>query len=71
MIGILLALGYLWPGWFVWAFLGWLTSRRQPLILDPEAPLNHHSLVIAGIALLIFILCFMPVPFLIFESNGL
>lgn len=70
MIGILLALGYLWPGWFVWAFLGWLTSRRQPLILDQESPLNRHSRVIAGIALTIFILCFMPVPFSILEFNG-
>jgi membrane-associated protease RseP (regulator of RpoE activity) len=70
MIGILLALGYLWPGWFVWAFLGWLTSRRQPLILDQESPLNRHSRVIAGVALAIFVLCFMPVPFSILDFNG-
>jgi len=63
MIGALLVLGLgWWPTWILWAFLGWLSGRRQPSVLDQYAPLNPFSLVIAGIALAIFILCFMPVP---------
>ena len=70
VIGALLVLGLLglawpgwgWPGWILWAFLGWLSGRRQPVVLDQHAPLSRYSRVIAGIALAIFILCFMPVP---------
>jgi membrane-associated protease RseP (regulator of RpoE activity) len=70
VIGALLVLGVLdlawpgwgWPGWILWAFLGWLSGRRQPTVLDQHAPLSRSSQVIAAIALVIFILCFMPVP---------
>ena len=62
VIGALLVLGLAWPGWILWAFLGWLSGRRQPTVLDRHAPLSRSSQVIAGIALAIFILCFMPVP---------
>ena len=70
VIGALLVLGVLglawpgwgWPGWILWAFLGWLSGRRQPTVLDRYAPLSRSSRVFAGIALAIFILCFMPVP---------
>src|SRR5574341_181195 len=62
VIGALLVLGLAWPGWILWAFLGWLSGRRQPTVLDQYAPLSRSSQVIAGIALAIFVLCFMPVP---------
>jgi membrane-associated protease RseP (regulator of RpoE activity) len=70
-IGALLGLGLLglawpgwgWPGWILWAFLGWLSSRRQPVVLDQHAPLSRYSQVIVGIAFTIFVLCFMPIPF--------
>ena len=63
VIGALLMLGLLaWPGWILWAFLGWLSGRRQPAVLDQQDPLNRYSQVIAGIALAIFVLCFMPIP---------
>src|SRR5262245_56767617 len=68
--GALLVLGLLglawpswgWPGWILWAFLGLLSGRRLPTVLDQYAPLSRYSRIIAGIALAIFILCFMPVP---------
>jgi membrane-associated protease RseP (regulator of RpoE activity) len=63
VIGALLVLGFLaWPGWILWAFLGWLSGRRQPVVLDQHAPLSRYSQVLAGIALIIFVLCFMPIP---------
>jgi len=70
VIGALLVLGLLglvwpgwgWPGWILWAFLGWLSGRRQPTVLDQQAPLSRYSQVIASIALAIFVLCFMPIP---------
>lgn len=63
MMGLLLLLGMgWWSGWIMWAFLGWLSGRRHPVVLDQADPLNRTSHIIAGIALAIFILCFMPVP---------
>lgn len=63
MIGALLVLGVVaWPGWILWAFLGWLSGRQQPVVLDERDPLSRTSWVIAAIALVIFIVCFMPVP---------
>jgi len=62
VIGILLVLGFFFPGWFLWAALGWLTTLRQPTILDQHNPLNRNSRLIAGLSLVIFVLCFMPVP---------
>lgn len=61
-IVLLLALGYFWHGWFLWAVIGWLTGRRHPVLLDPSMPLNRQSRMIAGIAMMIFLACFMPVP---------
>jgi membrane-associated protease RseP (regulator of RpoE activity) len=63
VIGALVVLGLLvWPGWILWAFLGWLSGRRQPVVLDQHDPLSRYSRVIAGVALVIFVLCFMPIP---------
>lgn len=58
----LLVLGFFFLGWFLWAILGWVTSLRPQVILDAHSPLDRRSLVIAGIALAIFILCFIPIP---------
>lgn len=64
MIGVLVMLGLLYdfPGWFIWAFLGWLTSRRHPVIMDHQTPLSPPARRVAVVTLAIFILCFMPQP---------
>ncbi len=63
VIAALLIMGFfVFPGWFLWAVLGWLTSLRQPLILDQHAPLDRRSLTLAAVSLIIFVLCFMPEP---------
>lgn len=64
----LLPLGKLWTGWFIWAgLLGFIAFRRTPPMTDLR-PLDSGRLVWAGIALVIFLLCFMPAP--IFESRN-
>lgn len=62
MIGALGALGIVWPGWWLWAVLGWLTARKQPIVLDQQDPLNWRSQLLAALALVIFVVCFIPVP---------
>jgi membrane-associated protease RseP (regulator of RpoE activity) len=58
----LLVLGFFFLGWFLWAVLGWITSLRPQVVVDTQSPLDRRSLMIAGIAFAIFILCFMPIP---------
>ncbi len=66
----LLVLGFYFVGWFIWAFFGWITSLRQPAILDQHIPLDRRSRIIAGITLAIFVLCFMPVPITLGTFSG-
>jgi membrane-associated protease RseP (regulator of RpoE activity) len=71
VIGALLLMGFFFfEGWFIWAFLGWLTSLRHPVILDQQSPLSQRSRAIAGITLAIFVLCFMPEPISIGNFGG-
>ncbi len=70
VVCMLFVLGFFFLGWFLWAVLGWLTSRRPQVVLDPQTPLDRRSFMIAGIALAIFILCFMPIPISIGEISG-
>jgi membrane-associated protease RseP (regulator of RpoE activity) len=53
-----------WPGWYVWAalLLGIRFLRTLP-IYNPE-PLDSRRLAAAFFSLLIFLLSFMPAPFL-------
>ncbi len=63
VMGVLLILGFVaWPGWVLWAVLGWLSGRQQPTVLDQQEPLGRISQVIAAMALAIFVLCFVPIP---------
>ena len=66
LVPVLLAyLGFrFWPGWYVWAALlvGIRFLRTLP-IYNPE-PLGSARYAAAFFSLLVFILCFMPAPFL-------
>jgi membrane-associated protease RseP (regulator of RpoE activity) len=54
---------FLWEGWFVWAVLLLVLGLRHPPVIYWEVPLDRKRKVIGWIALLIFILTFIPVPF--------
>jgi hypothetical protein len=55
------------PTWIVWTLLmvGMLRvfGRHHPPVMDEDVPLDPPRMVLAAVALLIFILCFIPVPF--------
>jgi membrane-associated protease RseP (regulator of RpoE activity) len=64
MVGILVIMGFLaWPGWFLWAFLTTVLGTRHPPVIDGDSPLDTKSRLIGVTTLVIFILCFVPVPF--------
>lgn len=65
--GGLVILGlYGWPGWFIWALLPLLMRFRHPSPLDPVTPLDGRRKLIAGLAMAVLVLTFIPKPFSIF-----
>lgn len=65
----LFALGWLWVGWYIWgALLLIMRFLRIPPIYDP-APLDTKRHLWAFLALIIFVLCFMPSPISIPPSS--
>lgn len=63
---LLVPLGLLWIGWWVWAALVFLVGRgrlRHPPVFNEEAGLGPRRIAVGLLALLIFAVCFVPVPF--------
>ena len=61
----LVPMSYLWMGWALWAVLLLAIGFRHPPLMDRWEPLDRRRRILAGVALAIFILCFMPSPFVI------
>jgi membrane-associated protease RseP (regulator of RpoE activity) len=63
-LGAMIALGFSWPGWWVWAVLVTLVvGHRHPRPLENTRPLTAGQNILAGVMLLIFLVTFIPVPF--------
>jgi len=58
----LAALGLLWNGWWLWCAVVLALGLRHPPVLDEGAPLASRDRALVAAALLVFLLCFMPVP---------
>lgn len=58
----LILLGFVWTGWWLWAFLVMLFGRIYIEPLDLITPLDARRKRLAILGLVIFILIFMPVP---------
>lgn len=62
-IAALLLMGwFLWEGWLVWAFITLLLGSGHAPPLDDVTPLGRGRKCVAGAAIAVFILCFVPVP---------
>ena len=59
---ILLGLGFVWTGWFIWAGLIFFLGRVYAQPLDDITPLDPRRKMLAILGLVIFILVFIPVP---------
>jgi membrane-associated protease RseP (regulator of RpoE activity) len=64
LVFVMVPLGLLlWAGWTVWAILLLILGLRHPPLLYWEVPLDTKRRFIGSLALLIFVLTFIPVPF--------
>lgn len=55
--------GWFWSGWLVWAALLWLLGASRPLPVPAQPGLSARALGVLAVAVLAFVLSFMPVPF--------
>jgi membrane-associated protease RseP (regulator of RpoE activity) len=62
LVGILMLMGFLWQGWWIWAALLFVLGRVHAEPLDEITELDPRRRVIAVLGLLLFLLVFMPVP---------
>src|SRR5579872_1334291 len=63
---LLIPLGYFyWAGWYLWAALLLALGFRHPPLLYQWEPLDRTRLIWTAVAVLIFILTFMPAPVLV------
>ncbi len=59
----LLILGLFWPGWWFWNVMLVFLGLYHPPILNHIAPLSRRGRIIGIVAIIIFILTFVPIPF--------
>jgi len=59
---LLVAAGFLWFVWWVWCVFLLVMGLRHPPVSDPKEPLGTGRTVLAVLALIVFILSFMPAP---------
>jgi len=62
IVGLLLVLGFVWSGWWLWAALLFWLGRVQAQPLDQITTLDPTRRALAVLMLIIFVLVFMPVP---------
>jgi membrane-associated protease RseP (regulator of RpoE activity) len=67
MIGVAIVLSFLSANWIVWTALMVLMlftfGYRHPRTIDEDVPLDRARLILAIFAVVMFALCFTPIPF--------
>jgi membrane-associated protease RseP (regulator of RpoE activity) len=63
----LVALGFLWSGWFLWAILIAIFGRLHAAPLNDVSPLDRRRQLLALLGLVLFVLVFTPTPMVIVQ----
>ncbi len=58
-------LGLKWPGWWLWVVITLFIGVKHPPVLDENEPLDTARLAVAVLVLLIFAVCFAPIPLVV------
>jgi membrane-associated protease RseP (regulator of RpoE activity) len=66
LVAALVLLGFVWPGWYLWAVLIFTMGRTFATPRDDLTPLDPTRRAIAILGLVIFVLVFTPVPLRLF-----
>ncbi len=61
-LAILVAMGFIWVGWWVWTIFILVRRPQRPAVADELVPLDRPRLAMGWIALALFVLCFMSAP---------
>jgi len=64
IVGLLAAMGFFWSGWWIWAVLLFWLGRVHAEPLDQITTLDPTRRLIALAMIIVFVLVFMPVPFM-------
>ena len=60
---LLLAMGFVWQGWFLWAILVLVFGVRHPAPLNDLSPMGLKRTLVGIGVLVLFVLTFTPIPF--------
>lgn len=61
-LAVTLGMGVLWPGWFLISIMVSVMGLDHPPTRDEDAPIGRGRIILFLFAILIFALCFVPVP---------
>lgn len=67
ILGTLAVLGLAWQGWWLWAALIFFVGQHHAEPLDQITPVDQKHKILGVIALVVFILTFIPVPLVIIQ----
>lgn len=67
ILGLLVLLGFVWSGWWLWAGLVLLFGRRYAEPLDQITPLDPKRKWLGILALILFLILITPVPLVIVQ----
>lgn len=70
MAALLLLLGFLWVGWFLWAALIIVFGQQRAPLRNELVPLDNRQRMLAMLGLVLFILVFTPAPLTIVPLGG-
>jgi membrane-associated protease RseP (regulator of RpoE activity) len=64
IVGLLAIMGFFWSGWWLWAVLLFWLGRVQAQPFDQITTLDPNRRLLAFAMIIVFVLVFMPVPFM-------
>jgi membrane-associated protease RseP (regulator of RpoE activity) len=67
VLGALVLMGFFWSGWWLWAGLLLFFGRRYAEPLDMITPIDRKRKILGILALIVFLLTFIPVPLVIIQ----
>lgn len=62
-LAIMIVLGFWWPGWWFFGAMVFVFGINHPPTINDAIELPRHAKIIGYCALIIFIICFIPIPF--------